>query len=198
MSYYARLRIISNLLPLLHKSPSPRVLSILNGGKEASIIDDDIGLEQHWGLINLVKHATLCTSLAFDYLAAHDAEKHITFVHALPGFVHTHTERKKRPTMANGVVLWVLRSLFQVLSEWYIRLFGMAVQESGERFAFILMSEKFGPGSWRTDPESEVVFDNAILQKYRERDWAEKIWKFTEGVWEKALAGKDATIVHGL
>lgn len=156
------------------------------------MIENDIGLEENWGLINLVKHATLCTSLAFEYLAASDAKKQITFIHALPGFVYTHTERTKYPTMADGVVQWCFRSLFQVLSGWYVRLFGMAVQESGDRFAYVLTSNKLGPGSWRTGPESEVVPDNQALVRYRERGWAEKIWEFTEGVWGRALAQSDA------
>jgi len=43
--YYSRIRLIMNLLPLIRQSPRPRVLSVLNGGREKAMLDDDIGLE---------------------------------------------------------------------------------------------------------------------------------------------------------
>jgi len=64
---------------------------------------------------------------------------------------------------------WALISLSQIVSGWIIRYFGMPAKESGERFAYVLTSEKFGPGSWRTDSQSDVVPDNDVVVRYRER-----------------------------
>ncbi|RYO97490.1 hypothetical protein DL764_007293 [Monosporascus ibericus] len=53
-----------NLLPLLRQPPEPSILSVLNGGKEASINEDDLGLER--GL-----------------------NKEVAFLHVYPGWVRT-------------------------------------------------------------------------------------------------------------
>ncbi|CZT52701.1 uncharacterized protein RSE6_14060 [Rhynchosporium secalis] len=47
ISYYSRIRLITNLLPLLRQSPNPRVLSVLCGGKEKFMLENDIGLHQN-------------------------------------------------------------------------------------------------------------------------------------------------------
>jgi NAD(P)-dependent dehydrogenase (short-subunit alcohol dehydrogenase family) len=188
VSYYSRLRLISNLLPLLQRSSHPRVLSILNGTKEKKINEEDIGLEKNWGIVAVVNHTTLCTSLAFNYLAANNSERHITFLHATPGFVHTDTPRTTYPSKADGIVWWVFVSTLQVVSSWIIRYFGMALKESGERHAYNLTSDKFIPGSWRVSHLNEVVPDNDVLVQYQESGWDDKIWEFTNRVWDKALA----------
>ncbi|KAF1948162.1 hypothetical protein CC80DRAFT_486539 [Byssothecium circinans] len=188
VSYYARLRLISNLLPLLHRSSQPRVLSILNGTKEKKIDEEDIGLERHWGIPAVVNHTTICTSLAFDYLASNDSQKHITFLHVTPGFVSTDTPRTAYPSKSNGLAWWAFISFVQIVSGWIIKYFGMAAKESGERHAYELTNDKFVPGSWRVNHLNDVVPDNQVLVQYREDGWGEKIWEFTIGVWEKALA----------
>ena len=71
-----------NLLPLLRQSPRPRVLSVLNGDREKSMRDEDIGLEQHWYPLAVINHTTTMTSLAFEHLAEND--NRITFLHAFP------------------------------------------------------------------------------------------------------------------
>jgi hypothetical protein len=60
-------------------------------------------------------------------------------------------------------------SLLQVISGWVIRTFGMAVNESGERYAFLLTSDTVDVGSWRTNKLSDVVPDNGVLKEYEER-----------------------------
>ncbi len=63
----------------------------------------------------------------------------------------------------------------------------MPVELAGERFAYVLTNDKFVPGSWRVNRFNEVVPDNNVLVQYRESGWAEKIWEFTNQVWERAL-----------
>lgn len=195
VSYYSRLRLVSNLLPLLHQSIQPHVLSILNGTKETKIDENDVNLDKQWGIRAVVNHTTLLTSLAFDYLVEHDAQKHIVFLHATPGFVNTNTPRTKEhlPSKKDGLLWWAFLSVIQVVSGWVIRYFGMNIKESGARHAFHLTSDTFQPGSWRVNSHSNAVPDNDTLKDYQNRGWAEKMWDFTHQVWDKALAAAGTT-----
>jgi NAD(P)-dependent dehydrogenase (short-subunit alcohol dehydrogenase family) len=186
VSYYSRARLVSNLLPLLYRSSRPRVLSILNGTKEKPINEQDLGLEKTWGLLPVVNHTTLFTSLAFDYLAAHDDQRHITFVHATPGLVKTGSPMQT-PKREHGWLRWILVSIVKFLSSYIVGYSGTALEESGERHTFVLTSDSFQPGSWRVDKLSNVLPDNEALVSYQQRGWADKIWEYTQGVWDKAL-----------
>ncbi|KAK7946911.1 uncharacterized protein PG986_011232 [Apiospora aurea] len=189
VSYYARARLLSNLLPLLHQSPQPRVLSILNGTKEKRINEQEIGLQKNWGIVSLVSHSTICTSLAFDYLsAAETPAPHTVLIHATPGLVHTRVQRTRRPSIKKvGILWWALTSAFQIVSGWIIVCFGRSLEEAGERHAFLLTTDTIGPGSWRTNRNIDVVPDNEALRYYHERGFAETVWNHTVQVWETAL-----------
>ncbi|KAI1372491.1 hypothetical protein F4677DRAFT_263926 [Hypoxylon crocopeplum] len=188
LSYYTRIRLLSNLLPLLRQSPRPRVLSVLNGGREQSINERDLGLEQpgSWSTFGAIKHTTLMTSLAFDYLAASNPQ--VTFLHNYPSLVKTDNSRKKQATgLVWKIIVMVLKGIVAVL-----RLFmGMSPTEAGERQAYHLTSDAYGPGSWRVSQGGDIVSDNAALKDYQERGWADQIWEFTLRTWDKALAGGD-------
>lgn len=79
-------------------------------------------------------------------------------------------------------------SLLQIVSRWIIKYFGMAARESGERHAYELTSDRSVPGSWRVDRLNEIVPDKQVLIDYRENGWDAKIWDFSIGVWQEALA----------
>jgi len=188
VSYYARLRLVANLLPLLRRSPNPRVLSILNGTKEKKINEKDLGLESGWGIMALVNHSTVLTSLAFDHLAVSDSERKFTFIHDTPGFVNTGTPRTAYPSKKDGWLWWVFVSIMQIVSGWIIVYFGMSVEESGERHAYYLTSDTYEPGSWSADRFNDVQPDNTTLRRYKDHGWAEKAWEHTQRVWDRALA----------
>ncbi|KAM7215917.1 hypothetical protein V8F06_008675 [Rhypophila decipiens] len=194
VSYYSRLRLVSNLLLLLRRSPNSRVLSILNGTKEKRIREDDVGLSKSWSIISLVNHSTLLTSLAFDHLtetaagAGEAPEGKITFIHATPGFVNTGTPRTSYPSKKDGWLKWLLVTIMQNVSGWIIIYFGKPVKESGERHAYYLTSDTYAPGSWRVDRHNDIQPDNKTLRDYKERGWAEKAWDHTQATWDRALA----------
>jgi hypothetical protein len=192
VSYYSRLRLITNLLPLLHRAPHPRILSILNGTKEKRINEDDLGLEKSWSIVNVVNHTTICTSLAFDHLASNDDSKRLTLIHATPGFVNTGTPRTTYPSTKDGYLWFLLISVLQVVSGWIIVHFGFSLTESGERHAFHLTSDMYTPGSHRTDKLNEIHQDNKVLRDYKQHGWLEKIWDHTCRVWDRALAKQGA------
>ncbi|CAD6574369.1 MAG: hypothetical protein ASARMPRED_006680 [Alectoria sarmentosa] len=186
ISYYSRMRLICNLLPLLRQSPRPRVLSVLNGGREKSMYDEDIGLEQHWATRAVIDHATTMTSLAFEHLAEND--QRITFLHAFPGLVRTDIFARLTAPESSGVawrvVLASVRGLFAIL----MLIFGMSAAVSGERQAFHLTGDIYSPGAWRIDSLSDQVYASGVLEQYRERGWLEKVWEYNVRIFDKALA----------
>jgi hypothetical protein len=187
LSYYGRLRLISNLIPLLRKSTNPRVLSILNGTKEKRNKEDDIGLERNWNISDVVAHTTLLTSLAFNHLFENEVKWKFTFIHATPGFVNTGTARKTYPSLKDGYLWFAFLSVMQVVSGWIIRYFGINVFDSGERHAYLLTSDGIQPGSWRTNRHNDIVPDNTALAYYLQNGWKEMTWNHTVYTWDRAL-----------
>jgi len=188
LSYYSRMRLTTNLLPLLRQSPRPRILSVVNGGREKQMRDDDIGLEnaQNFTSRAAINHTTTMMTLAIEYLAEND--KRITFMHAFPGLVATDNFSRLAAPESFGILGRVLVALIGRFVITVQRLFGMSAADCGARQAFLLTSDKYGPGEgWRIDQKSEPVTAPGVLEQYRERGWREKVWEYTVGVFEKAL-----------
>ncbi|KAG2000847.1 hypothetical protein GB937_010766 [Aspergillus fischeri] len=193
ISYYSRMRLVWNLLPLLRQSPQPRVLTVLNGGREKSMHDEDIGLEQHWSPLAVVNHSTTMTSLAFEHLAEND--KQITFLHAFPGWVRTDIFARLTAPESSGVAWRVTLAAIRGLVAVVMLIFGMSAEDSGERQAFHLTSDRYSPGAWRISPKSDQISAPGVLEQYRERRWPEKVWEHTLRVFDKALAiGSDSVV----
>ncbi|KAI1173280.1 hypothetical protein F4777DRAFT_581068 [Nemania sp. FL0916] len=185
ISYYSRLRLLFNLLPLLRQSPRPRVLSVLNGGGETKITEQDIGLEKSWTLRSLINHTTLFTSLAFDHIAA---ENQLTLIHNHPGLVESDNIRRIRPPsdMPLRTRVWLRVAKFLISIIRYFT--GMSPRHAGERQTYHLTSEAYGVGSYRVSKVGEIVADNDALAAYKQDGWMDKVWAFTMATWEKALA----------
>ncbi len=183
------MRLVSNLLPLLRQSPRPRVLSVLNGGKEKAMRDDDLGLEQHWSTAGVINHTTTMMSLAFDHLAEND--KRITFLHAYPGWVKTDIFTRLTAPESSGVAWRVTLALIRGLVAIIMMLFAMSAENSGERQAFHLTSGSYTPGAWRIDHLSDRVSEPGVLGQYRERGWPKKVWEYTVRIFEKAVANEN-------
>lgn len=177
LSYYSRMRLTSNLLPLLSQSPHPRVLSVLNGGREQPLIEHDIGLEENWSPLTVINHTTTMTSLAFEYLSA--SHKQITFMHAFPGWVQTDIFARMTPPESSGILWRITLATVRGVVAVAMAVFGMSTEESGERHAYHLTSGDFGPGAWRIGRLSDVVTSFGVLGRYRECGWPEKIWDYT-------------------
>ncbi|MCJ1248159.1 hypothetical protein MMC30_005376 [Trapelia coarctata] len=191
VSYYSRMRLTWNLLPLLRQSPRPRVLSVLSGGREKRMRDEDIGLEQHWAPRAVINHTTTMTSLALEHLAEND--KRITFLHAFPGLVRTDIFARLTAPESSGVRWRLLLAIIRGLVAVVVLLFGVSAEDSGERQAFHLTSDRYSPGAWRIGSSSDQVSAPGVLEQYRERGWPEKVWEHTMRVFDKALAiGSDS------
>ncbi|KAJ9501881.1 hypothetical protein H2202_002843 [Exophiala xenobiotica] len=188
LSYYARMRMVSNLLPLLRQSPNPRVLSVLNGGREKKMYDDDLGLEKHWAIFTVVNHSTTMTSLAFEYLARNDQK--ITFLHAYPGLVQTDIIARMAAPESSGMMWRFTLASFRGLMALLMMVVGLTVEESGERHAFHLTSDTYGPGAHRIGETSDEVTAGGVFEQYRERGWPEKVWEHTVRTFDQILATK--------
>ncbi|KFY26649.1 hypothetical protein V491_01222 [Pseudogymnoascus sp. VKM F-3775] len=187
ISYYSRMRLTYGLLPLLRQSSQPRVLSLLNGGKEKSMFDDDIGLEKRWSAKAVITHTTTMTSLAFEHLAKGD--ERITFLHVFPGLVNSGNFIRVNVADSAGVVWRVMLMIFCRMITAVQLIFGTTPKECGERQAYHLTSDQFRPGAWRIDNSSVVLSAHAggVFEKYRDSGWPEKIWRHTTAVFDRVL-----------
>ncbi|KAM5344386.1 hypothetical protein ACJ41O_012923 [Fusarium nematophilum] len=70
LRYYSRMRIIINLLPLLEKAASPRVISVFAPDKgERGLHLDDLGLEKRYGMFLGVSHASFMNTFFMEELS---------------------------------------------------------------------------------------------------------------------------------
>ncbi|RDW70557.1 putative Short-chain dehydrogenase [Aspergillus mulundensis] len=138
LRYYARMRFIQNLLPLLSNTQGKgrgRVLSIYGGGFEHRINKCDLDLKHKhtFSLLNAYKHSITMTSLAMAHLAK--VNRNVSFIHAFPGLVGTSIYRNSFPGPVAKVYEYGVWPLL-----WP---FSVGVQESGERGLFHLTSGRY-------------------------------------------------------
>ncbi|KAK9242506.1 hypothetical protein V1506DRAFT_509377 [Lipomyces tetrasporus] len=216
LSYYARLRIVHNLIPLLSASRNPRVVSILAGGKENAIDINDLELRKNYSLVIAANSAATQMTLAFEELAK--SYPMISFCHVYPGLVATDIITKFTGTFKG---IWVLPAM---LARWtlipVLHRFATTVDEAGERGLFVATSAKYPPaepndplevgvalpdgvevakssvlnsgkgnGVYRVHNDSESVENEAdsILEGYRLDQVDKTIWEQTLEVWKAAL-----------
>jgi NAD(P)-dependent dehydrogenase (short-subunit alcohol dehydrogenase family) len=188
LSYYGRIRLIQNLLPLLRQAPSPRVLSVLAAGREKPFIEDDLGFEKakNWSAGGAINQITVLMSLGMEYIA--EKEKKVLFLHSYPGLVRTDiVARLEAPEGSSW--LWALSvGAIKKVFAAYMWVRGMAVEESGERQAWILTSGKFETGKMvavNEHCEEYTVAQMKVVEGYKTRGFPERVWGHTMGVLER-------------
>lgn len=202
LRYYARMRFIQNLLPLLSATPSAapsRVISIYGGGFEFPINTSDLDLKHTFSLLNAYKHSITMTSLAMEHLATTNPS--VSFIHAYPGLVGTNIYSNSFPAPVAAVynyLMWPLmwpfsvdlgeageRHLFHLASGRYPAR-DAARDHGGDEVAMGITGEKGGGAyllNWKGDSRSSAK----ILEEYREQGVAEMVWRHTEGLLEEAV-----------
>jgi hypothetical protein len=114
LSYYSRMRFITNLLLLLllllllhhQKSPHGRVLIVMAGTKEGSINPTDIPGKK---ILTLKAHRHLCSMITLTLEHFAKLAPGVSFIHDYPGFVETPLAKSMK-----GVTGAVMRSVFWV------------------------------------------------------------------------------------
>ena len=201
-NYYARVRFIHNLLPLLRASAPElsRVVSVLSPGEEATSLNyDDLGLEHNFSLRNAMAYCVTMTDFIFEEMAK--ANPTVSFIHGYPGVVKTGFFKESNLFIRAGL---------NVLTNTLLRPMMTSIDESGERHLFAATSKKFvsrdgkengvgfgkgepgrgtdgelGSGAYLIGSDGEWRGNEKALKKLRSEDAGEKIWKHTMEVFER-------------
>jgi hypothetical protein len=144
LQFYSRQRLIINLLPLLEKSTSPRVVSILAAGFEGPIDPKDLECRNHYSLIKATRNAATMTDLMFEELAKTNPT--VSFIHTYPGSVGTHL--MDRMLNSTPGLLWYPAQITRyTILPIYTQLLSISPHEAGERILFLATSCRYPPAS---------------------------------------------------
>ena len=202
--YYARMRFVDQLLPLLRAAPSPRVISVLAGGKEGELWSDDFLLEKHYSVVIAAGASASMTTLFMEELASQPSNSKIVFVHIYPGLVRDTNlfGTEHFGAVVKFVIGWIVMPL--------IRPFCYTSEEVGERVVFAATSGRFrklapgasgegslvskgsngkvGSGVYLVQADSSTVDGPKVLQEMREQGVGEKLYGHTMEVFGATTA----------
>ncbi|OOF90332.1 hypothetical protein ASPCADRAFT_179224 [Aspergillus carbonarius ITEM 5010] len=149
LRYYARMRFVHNLLPLLSASQgSARVISILAAGQEGSIEEDNFDLTKSWTFMKSNTYAATLNSLAMEHLATTNPT--ISFIHAFPGIVRSPLMKSTFGNFAGSVLTVLSRPI------------SMTLEESGERNLFLSTSAAYPPAAPKDPAHSGVPLAGGV------------------------------------
>jgi NAD(P)-dependent dehydrogenase (short-subunit alcohol dehydrogenase family) len=188
--YYSRIRAVHGLLPLLNAAASPRVVSILAGGLEGRMNEEDLDLHMHgnYSIIAAAVHSATMLTLAYEHLAGENPA--ISFVHAYPGAVAT-------PLLSRGST-GLVRMLMTGLVHPLVKFLATSVDEAGARALFYLTSDRYSikngtvpladeiakspmsaGGIFLSNETSENVDNEKVLADFRARGVDKQVWRHT-------------------
>ncbi|KAL5363830.1 hypothetical protein BJX96DRAFT_167804 [Aspergillus floccosus] len=203
LRYYSRMRFVQNLLPLLSASKTPgRVITVLGAGQEGQISEDNLDLQKSWSFFKSATYAATMNSLAIEHLASQYPT--VSFAHVFPGIVRTPLMNSTFGSFAGSILGFLSRP------------FSISEQESGERNLFIATSAayppagpsdpskigvplpdgvqtsiasngKLGGGSYILNYDGANATNKKIMNEYRQKDFARKVWEHTETTFKKVL-----------
>ena len=190
--YHARMLFTVSLLPLLRLAPSPRVISVLAGGKEGQLWPDDFLLEQHYSLGNAAGAAASMLTLFMEELSKREENVKVVFVHLFPGLV---TDTQNLPQAEHWS--WVMRMLMAWVVLPLLRPFGRVSADAGERVLFAGTDGRFdrgskekgsdgrvGSGVYLAQGDSSVMEAAPVAEKMRKEGVGEKLYVHTMGVFD--------------
>ncbi|KAK7973188.1 hypothetical protein PG988_007322 [Apiospora saccharicola] len=198
--YYSRLRITQLLLPLLNQAKSPHVVSVLAGGHEGALKEEDLGLTnaKNFSVASSAIHSATMGTMALEKLAAENPR--VSFVHTYPGIVVTPLFDR----MATGITGLLIRYFLAPI----MRLFTRSIAEAGQLGLFYATSERYsvdggivslgeaggalkkgsrtngGQGIFLVGAGGDIVDNEKVLEPLRKKDMTSKVWGHTEGVFK--------------
>jgi NAD(P)-dependent dehydrogenase (short-subunit alcohol dehydrogenase family) len=205
VGYYARLRFIVNLLPLLQNATGlRRVVTVLAGTKEGAVNPNDFQMRRETSLFSPSGrgHITSMTTLALEAIA--QTAPTVSFVHDYPGAVKSNLGND-----VEGIGFALFRLIFKAVFFVLGPLFAIPVDEAGERHLFFSTSARFsardeggatgvplpkgvtvargtdgksGSGVYSIDQHAEIAPPKVeqLLEKLREDGTAKKVWSDVE------------------
>lgn len=201
VSIHSRLRMATNLLPLIRRAPAlRRVISVFAGTKEGKLYIDDLR-GRNVPLLDTRGHSAALMTLSLEALARKAPE--VSFVHNFPGSVDTDLVRAE-----TGFILLVLWQMFKLV-RWTAF---MPFEECGERHAYLCVSGMYpskggeegvslekglsvakgadgkpASGVYSIDGEGESAPESVVstLQKYRSDGYVGKVWEYIEGEFKR-------------
>ena len=175
LRYYGRIRFIQDLLPIM--STNARVVTVLAGGQEGKIFEDDLDLERNYSIGNSTAHFASMLSLANDQFAEQNPE--MGFVHVFPGLVST--------GLLGNSATGVLGVLFRWVVQPVLSLFAMRPEEAGERMLYYGTSEQYARGSKILDSDGSEKAEKALVE-HRERGMGEKVVEHNAKIFERVTS----------
>ncbi|KUI72036.1 Putative daunorubicin C-13 ketoreductase DnrU [Cytospora mali] len=212
LSYFGRIRMARNLLPLLQRATGlRRVVSTLTGTKEGKIYEDDWqGDKGKVPMSGQRKHGATMMTLGLEALASLAPE--VSFVHAFPGVVKTNIVRGDEGGLMK-VVGYAFKAMSVVACGMYT-----PIEEVGERHLFYCTSARYPPrsgagggqgapgvalpsgvsvargvdgepgsGVYSVDEHGESANAKVeeLLADYRKSGTGERLWAYTESEWKR-------------
>ena len=197
--YYARMRFLVQLLPLLNAAPSPRVVSVLAAGMEGQLWPDDFALKEqgHYSLMKAGRAAASMTTLLLEEMRKRNPK--IVFMHLHPGTVPD-TGLFYRPEHIGWLTRMFMRALVPVM-----KISGYTIEESGERVLFAATNGRFravqgggemiavgsdgtrGSGMYLVLADSSTREAPKVIKELREKGVGPKLVDHTMGEFEKIL-----------
>jgi NAD(P)-dependent dehydrogenase (short-subunit alcohol dehydrogenase family) len=204
LHYYARMRFVQNLIPLLTKaaeSTDPnatlsRVVSVLDPklGRAGIPNFTDLSLKDHFSLKNCATHASAMNNFALEHFS--QTAPATSFIHAFPSIVNTGIGRGLGP-------IW--NPVWKVAAATLLKPFLVELGESGERHLFAATAARYAPrarkdgvedvvkggddvngsGSYQLNWDGETLADSPTAKKMRDDGAEKKIWSHTEEVFKK-------------
>jgi hypothetical protein len=143
LEFYSRICFVENLLPLLRKSASARVISVLSGGiMEGNRLFDvnDLNLEQPGAYFIIASqiHMGVMGTLTLERIAERPENASIVFIHSHPGIVRTGNLYRGWPEESWGP--W----FGAIFMDPILRAFAFSFKESAERHVYQVTSGVFG------------------------------------------------------
>ncbi|KAJ9303218.1 hypothetical protein DTO271G3_592 [Paecilomyces variotii] len=197
LRYYSRMRFVYNLLPLLQAAVSPRVISVLAGGKEGRIDKENLDLRKEFSFSTSNGYPSAMTSLVFEYLATKYPS--ISFIHEFPGIVATPILKSSMGNIAGTILGFILKpiSMSSVESgEWNVFLSTSpnfppkdATPASGENIEIAKASNgTTGGGSYILNYNGQDATNHDLMAELRESCPADFVWDHTLKTFDTLLA----------
>ncbi|KAL9011945.1 MAG: hypothetical protein Q9173_003256 [Seirophora scorigena] len=156
--------------PILSLAPYPHVVSVLAGGKENTMVEDDLDLKHNYGVLTSAHHGTTMSSLAFEHLARQNPA--VAFVHIYPGYVRTDILQSGfswvRPfrcfsslfiLVQRLTMMWTnaqpVAFLFKYLVQPLLTFLEIPLADVGDRQLFHATSARYPPLSCSSTPEAQ-------------------------------------------